>query len=574
MAAGPAATDARHLPWGPVADNRGRYASFFDDAAAARSSSSDAAAAAATAPASPDLHERSLDREQLRQLAPLLDRLGRTLTDAAPHVAVMAEVLPARAEAADGVGNEATTGTRRDPIRSLAARASHLYFGITNEDEDGEDDEEDSHDRCLTTTGMATSATLDAADEATAVDPDLTDYVNGMVNVSRGGNATWRGVGDQGRLIDSGERDPLGSSLLASYLSSTGSDSPSGGGGGRTVTAAEALGSGVTRNGNGGTTRVVRMGGSSGGLGLGSRVATGGGGPGIDIHIHAVVTGSGMANAGAGELSGLLMEAGGIGDTSAATVTASAADSAGDGAGSNGNNHRDPSIHRDAAAVSLYGNVHADNNQEDPDLFSELYSESPAPVNLHGGDNERAANVSEIDGVTSVDDLSHSFEECRSIEEDEDIDDNDRDDADKENEATAVSSASPSQETFTTGVATDVLPTTATDIGNNCNSRSSSSESLLALSEIESQESTATVPPPLFPSSTVDSDDHPTVTLATEALSLMQVGDSAASNTTRSPSFGNRIFRRTFGRLSSSSSRRSGNNGSSGGGGGSSSRST
>ena len=580
--AGPEATDAPHLPWRPTVGDRGIYASFFDDDTATSSSSFDAAAAAAAAPASPDLRRGALDREQLRQLAPLLDRLGRTLTDAAPHVAFMAEALPAsaRAAAGDNVGDDAGGETHRDPIQSLAARASHLYFGISNEDEDGDDAddaEEDPLDHNLTSAETAASAASDTVDEETTIDPDLTDYMNGMVNVSRGGNATWRGIGDRGRLVESGERDPLGSSLLASYLSSTGGNGPTGG---RTGTAAEALGGGVMRNGNGDTTRIVHMGSGGGGLGLGGRATTGGGGgQGIDIHIHAVVTGSGMTNTGltgAGGLGGLLLEAGGLGNTAVATATAVAADGADDSTEHDGNDHDDSLINHTASPATAlsFGNIRVDSNEEDPDLFSELYSESPAPVNPHDEDDERASSVSETDGVISIGNLSLSFEECRSIEEEDDNDDSD--DTDKEMEAMSVSSASSSHEALSTSVSTDLLPTTATDNANNCNVQSSSSGSLLALSEIESQESTATVPPSHSASMVVAGSDNPAATLAMHAMPSIQVGDINVPNpsSTRSPSFGNRIFRRTFGRLSSSSSRRSTNHGSGGVSGGSSPNST
>merc|ERR1711957_121665 len=160
--------------------------------------------------------------------------------------------------------------------------------------------------------------------------------------------------------------------------------------------------------------------------------------------------------------------------------------------------------------------------------------------------------MGEIEGVNSDCDLSQSFEECRSIEEEEES--NDSNGTNKEKAATALSSVTSSSEGLIADVDTDILPTTTS----NGNDRSSSSNSLLALSEIESQESTT--------SSMAGVAMTPLAVVG--ALSSLHVRGSAGANgplpPPRSPSFGNRIFRRTFGRLSSSSSRRSGNNGSSG----------
>lgn len=46
-----------------------------------------------SSPSQPSIREH-FNREQIGQLAPLLDRLGRTLTDAAPHIAAFASSLP------------------------------------------------------------------------------------------------------------------------------------------------------------------------------------------------------------------------------------------------------------------------------------------------------------------------------------------------------------------------------------------------------------------------------------------------------------------------------------------------
>lgn len=203
-----------------------------------------------------------LDGARLRQLAPLIDRLGRTLTDAAPHIASLADSLPSVASSLGSVSAvDVVDSVEADPIQNLTARASHLYFGMDDTTPNNGDGSPIPSERpTLATTpvtfaAVASSALAEAEDE-TANDPDLTDYINGMVNITRGETRSGRDT----------TRDPIGTSLLASYLSSSGV----GGINSDNDDIDNPLG------------RVVRVG-SGNGNGFS------GGGPGIDIHIHAML---------------------------------------------------------------------------------------------------------------------------------------------------------------------------------------------------------------------------------------------------------------------------------------------
>jgi len=447
------------------------------------------------------------DAAQLRQLAPLIDRLGRTLTDAAPHVAALADSLSAtsivRASAALDAATEAATSTINEAINSsgvavqeedavedhiqmLTAQASHLYFGIGDNEEDADNAPMPASVDDMMATSLlpdstsaafsALSASIDRVvqegEQAVAmaeqvleenghvieentvpiIDPNLTDYINGMVNTTRGSVPGERGRG----IRDNG--DPVGSSLLASYLSSMG-----------------GIGADAVDNANGATngndgTRVIRMGGGR----------TGGVGPGIDIHIHAVVTGAGEGLAGLG---GLSTGGGGVAATTNTNATP-------------------PFVNNPPFGSTT-------NHDSDHDLFSELYSESPIPVDPHG---DEATDITGIHNYNHGNDLGELFEECRSIEE-EDSDDDEEEAID------------------------------------------SDGSSILALSEIDSQE--ATSPPRVsmsqgspqrsIASSTIVADDRTPVSSPSSRIAL------------RSLSLRSRLFRNTLGRLPRSSRRSSSN---------------
>ena len=108
-----------------------------------------------------------LNAAQLRHLAPLIDRLGRSLTDAAPHIAALADALPSRHSQQSQAG--ASSDDNGDEIENLAAQASHLYFGLNTEENNGTQ----SHSATASTTTVQV-----AIDETTNIDPDVTSFTS------------------------------------------------------------------------------------------------------------------------------------------------------------------------------------------------------------------------------------------------------------------------------------------------------------------------------------------------------------------------------------------------------------
>ncbi|KAL3769228.1 hypothetical protein ACHAW5_001960 [Stephanodiscus triporus] len=518
-----------HLPWraGHSPHTPSRYSPVMapldedarDGGPAPPSPYRSAATETTSPPTESSCYPPTFDGARLRQLAPLLDRLGRTLTDAAPHIAALADSLPPSmmqpqphlgsvasnrtsiVAAGDAYATTApvpsSSGEDVDPIQSLTARASHLYFGIGNDENEEESDDPTGYRLTETTYAVPASRTsmapladnLEVIHEETTprIDPDLTDYVNGMVNTTRGGGGGFGSGRSSNR--DNG-MDSLSSSLLATYLASIGGNSGAEGGNGGNTNGRD-------------NARVIRMGGGIAGNGGSSSL--GGEGAGIDIHIHAIVTGPGME--GIGGLGDFVMDYdGGIGGD-ATTITAP-------------RNNDIPFFDR----VSPPGNNYHDD--DDADLFSELYSESPDPVNLHADEDMR------INGI-GYDDFERLFEECQSIEDyDSDCNDSKNEDEAVDRTTKLNSGDSVFREDFNT------------QNGNNDNIDGS----IESLSEIESQESMETLPPPSSPSS---------LAAIRASMRIGSIGRNSAPAIGSSPSLGSRFFRRTFGRLSGSASRRS-----------------
>jgi hypothetical protein len=331
-------------------------------------------------------------------------------------------------------------------------------------------------------------------------DPDLSDYINGMVNTLRSANRNER----EGR-------DPLVSGLLSNYLS------------------AQGLGAGVGElDNNDADTALARL----------IRTTAGGGrngdGPGIDIHIHAVVTGPGML---------------GGGTTTTATGTTTPLQSI----LRNGNTSSLANRALDSLSPPAPTQVL---NEEDQGLFSELYSESPVPLNMHGSasattnSNATALALNAEEGVCN--DLDRAFEECRSIEGEssESGEESEVRTTTEDNAAaivgiwdavdSAVASNSPhgvndaEPKTPTEGLSTQnndefsTNPTQAIASSSSNNSLLRNNQSINTISEIGSVDSSS-------PPSPLESSDH-----------------------VSSPSFMNRLYSRTFGRLSRTNHRRSG----------------
>lgn len=298
------------------------------------------------------------NQTELRNLATLLDRLGRTLTDAAPHIASMAanlpeETLPTLEEtteaeeesgpttidsAPESADSDGENGGSLGGLLSLWSRERRRVNRRDHElsDGDGEDSIEPK------------------------VDPDHVDYVSGLVNTTRGEVRS----GPRSRPQNDDVTGLLGAYLAAASL---GGLSPSGDGDGE----GPAIG---------GLGQLLRGGGS-----------TGGGG--IDIHIHAVVTAPGMSPGGLGVAT--------LGGGGGGTPTAGGGGSPGSGLGgtrnifssiprrSSGTGSLLRSARRSTSALNS-GNVidanagNSSNNEEDIGLFSELYSETPEPVDPNG----------------------------------------------------------------------------------------------------------------------------------------------------------------------------------------------
>uniref|UniRef100_A0A7S2UJK9 Uncharacterized protein n=1 Tax=Attheya septentrionalis TaxID=420275 RepID=A0A7S2UJK9_9STRA len=168
-------------------------------------------------------------------------------------------------------------------------------------------------------------------------DPDYVDFVNGMVNVSRGDNTSIGGAG-RSAVRDRRVASDDGASLLASYLAG---DGDLGGGLGTTIP---------------GLGRLLRVGNNGGN-----------GGGGIDIHIHAIVTGPGMMAATA---------AAGLGDLGTATTLLS------------GNSTTTINAGNEAAMLVRPPVV----NDDDDGLFSELYSEGLPHATEDGLELQREDN--------------------------------------------------------------------------------------------------------------------------------------------------------------------------------------
>ena len=403
-----------------------------------------------------------LDANQLRRLAPLMDRLGRTLTDAAPHIACLADSLPSpRAEV------RSTVRSRESPSLSL------LRDEMTLRERDREMNAWSSN--------IGNDADMDDSSinqEEALNDPDLSDFVNGMVNTSRSANRNDR------------DRDPLATGLLSNYISSqSGLD-------------------GGSNNDDNALTRLIRTGGGT--LG-GGRNGDGG----IDIHIHAVVTGPGMN-----------------GTTGTTTPLPSILRN---GNSSTSNNRSLDNITRSSQPTP---------SEEDQSLFSELYSASPTPLNMHGTTNSSVSM--DDDGVALG--LAETFEDCRSIEDescsgdeiievtpsevdvltanvgDLDADTIPVDESDAEPKSTAQIASQSNNET-----PRENHIETPEQVDVDTSARHDSNGSIHTISEIGSMDSTSSPPP------------------------------SSSRMETASPSFTNRLYSRTFGRLSRGNSRRPGN---------------
>ena len=290
----------------------------------------------------PPENEPRYSRRQLEALAPLLDRLGRALTDSAPHVASFAATLPAEVELSP---NE----SRTDPDDNV------IVVGESNENPPPPPptvEEEPtmsssgigffsllSRDNRARTSAVARenesshiSARLDESirEEPVPTDPDYVDFVSGMVNTTRGETRARRSSSDDG------------ASLLGAYLALS------------TLTS-----EGESNNGSGGGGVLARL--------LRDRGNNDGGGPAIDIHIHAIVTGPGVMPGGLG----MAMMPGPPPLTNNTPTT------------NNAPRGGLFSSRRGSGATESPRTTLSTEDEDDLGIFADLYSENPTPLDPH-----------------------------------------------------------------------------------------------------------------------------------------------------------------------------------------------
>mmetsp|Transcript_19367 Transcript_19367/g.48220 ORF Transcript_19367/g.48220 Transcript_19367/m.48220 type:complete len:1042 (-) Transcript_19367:3142-6267(-) len=302
---------------------------------------------------------------ELRNLATLFDRLGRTLTDVAPHIASAAASLPAQEPANSLSTDEQNASANTQSSNSFEVDTSSAPLGgllslWSRERERAR--RNNSQEENTTTRPIAPSA---------PVDPDHIDFASGIVN-------TTRGEVRSGPRSRASHQDDV-ASLLGTYL------------------AAASLGSAVSsndENGSGATSSLARL--------LQRGAGGGSGDNGIDIHIHAIVTAPGVSPGGMGIAT---LTSGGSSPT--ATL----------GGARNILSSNRSSIRADGGILrtgtSLSSNFVEPSDEEDyNDLFSELYSESPTPIDPNGSPTQREGDsniYSSADGSADDDGTENNY---------------------------------------------------------------------------------------------------------------------------------------------------------------------
>jgi Ubiquitin family len=322
-----------------------------------------------------DEDERALPSRRSRQreleaLAPLLDRLGRTLTDAAPHVAALAASIE-HEEDDDDDDDDSQLETIEEHPRTLGGLLSLLSRdrrrhgqSVASSNAAVPSGDVSASLASSTTGGNEHATTVDAEDdeeeeEATTVDPDHRDFATGFVNTSRGDHRS----GTRSSSSRSGNDEVA--SMLGAYL------------------AAASLG-GLTS---------IGMGEGDGAEGLGRLLRDRGNGGGIDIHIHAVVTAPGLDGGGMGLAA---MTGGGATFPTATPVNLTPAGTTG-GLGTLFGARDQQSTRRSGSRrfrASNAGVSQQSSNDDDSGIFAELYSETPEPINPNGPTRTSASYAS------------------------------------------------------------------------------------------------------------------------------------------------------------------------------------
>ena len=318
-------------------------------------------------------------RAELEALAPLLDRLGRTLVDAAPHVAALARSIeaepmghPVPVTTAHGLSvtspEAATTGSGGDDsndhptslggLLSLLGRDRRRQSNSSSSnivvpgDAPSVPDEDGAPSTPTRTSGADSTEVAD-------VDPDLTDFASAAVNTTRG--EVRRGPRSNRSSSGIGSDDAAG--LLGAYLAAASLNSLAGGG------------SSGTDGDDGGNNWQ----------GLGRLLRERGAGGGIDIHIHAVVTAPGLPTGGLG-LTAIGAGGAGLGGVGAvgglfgATAALDPANEAPTSPFSTRGGLIRPGSSRLTLSRSPPTPVGAGDDEDDDGIFSELYSDNPDPI--------------------------------------------------------------------------------------------------------------------------------------------------------------------------------------------------
>lgn len=313
----------------------------------------------------PEQHRQGYTRRQLQNLAPLLDRLGRTLTDAAPHIASLADSLPIETPSSSD-----DTNTTRQDLADVEDEHPPLggLLSLWN------------RERRRQSIGTDDSQSVQPPD---AVDPDHVDYASGIVNTSRGEVR----AGPRSRP----QNDDV-ASLLGAYLAAASLGGAAGGDG----------------NDNEEVGRLLRERGNAGGMGTG----------GIDIHIHAVVTAPGGGTGGLGltTLGGPIPTAAVIGGGGGGGRTLFSG-------ATRDRNPRTTSILRSRHSQTPTHSTHnPPEENEEGGLFSELYSENPEPVDPNGSPepDERRATLPLVMERDETD-YMHRISSLREEEEDDEL---------------------------------------------------------------------------------------------------------------------------------------------------------
>jgi hypothetical protein len=333
------------LPWIDAGEHPARIAA---------TGSTDAVSGEETVAENNTAASRRQTRRKLETLAPLLDRLGRTLVDAAPHVAAMAASVTERdeEEAAEDPPLEQPTSPLEGLLSLLSRDRRRQSTGTT------------SSNVAVPSDGHSTVEQTSRSGEEEAeeeIDPDYSDFATGPVNTTRGELRTGP------RSLRSIQGDDV-AGLLGAYL------------------AAASLGSLVSTS-DGGSEDGDDGEENAQGLGRLFRERGNGGGGGIDIHIHAVVTAPIGAMGGGG---------GGIATMGTAGTTPG-------GAGisslfSQSRAERRNSLRFPSPAAPI------PQDDDDQGIFSELYSENPNPVDPTSPTND-----------TPQDELNRSTRSVRSV---------------------------------------------------------------------------------------------------------------------------------------------------------------